>query len=94
MSDETTTLPGTPAPAAQPDGKLFALAAYFLTGYWAMIAIYLLGDVEPARLEGLRDTLSNANTVLVFVMGFFFGGALSGRMKDNTIASVAMTKAP
>jgi len=96
VSDTLEVDPIPPATAAQiaatkpspGDGLLYAMGALVICGYFGLIVLYMTGPVEEARLAPARDVLQYLTPLIGVVIGYFFGGAASGRRKDETIAAV------
>jgi len=98
MSEETAPIP--PASAAQiaatqpspGDGWLYGMGALVIVGYFGLIVLYMIGPVEETRLAPARDVLQYLTPLIGVVIGYFFGGAASGRRKDETLAAALAAK--
>ena len=70
------------------DTGLYLLAFTMLLGYYALIAGFMFGDIEQGRQAPIKEILNYMTPLIGVMIGYFFGGALSGRRKDDMIASV------
>ena len=94
MSDAAPTVCLYEKRADTSEKHLYRLAYYYLTCYFGLILAYmalLAGLIGPAvsaeNLAPVKEVLNYLTPITTMVAGFFFGGAFSGRHKDDALAA-------
>ena len=92
VTTSTTTESGPPLLPRKPSSDLgqYFLGLIMLVGYYALIGTFMLADVQENRLGPVKEILNYMTPLIGVMVGYFFGGALSGRRKDDMIAAAVV----